>query len=355
MNSSAIYFDGKSSTPQNIQLSFDTIRGVLTISAPSFQKRINLLETKSVKNANHLTLQFGEDQVQQIKIDDLKFIDTIQKYLKRNNQINWYDKLIAYSTGTHIILSLLFLSFIGALYFYFVPLIAEKAVAIIPEEYDYQMSGLFIDEYLESEIVDAKKTKLLNDFSKELDLNNTKPLKFTVIESSLVNAFALPDGNIVVYTGLLNELKSANELVGLIGHEASHVNRRHSMKMLCRNLSGYLFISAVFNDVNGITAVIGDNIHSLQSMSYSRTFEKEADIDALAILNRNKIDPNGMLQLFERLEDNSIVQIPEFLSSHPITSERSNYIKELIKKNEYEVKENKRINALFVKMKKDSN
>ena len=46
MNSSAIYFDGKSSTPQKIQLSFDTIRGVLTINAPSFQKRINLFGDK---------------------------------------------------------------------------------------------------------------------------------------------------------------------------------------------------------------------------------------------------------------------------------------------------------------------
>lgn len=355
MNSNAIYFDGKSSTPQNIQLSLDNIRGVLTFSTPSFQKRIGLLETKIVKNGNQIILLFGDEPVQQIKIDDQKFIDAIQKHLKRNNQNNWYDKLVSLNFGTHILLSLLFLSFIGLSYFYFVPFVAEKAVAIIPEEYDNKISGLFIEEYLESEIVDEEKTKLLNDFSKELNLNNTKPLKFTVIESSLVNAFALPDGNIVVFTGLLNELENSSELAGLIGHEASHVNRRHSMKMLCRNLSGYLFISAIFNDVNGITAVIGDNIHSLQSMSYSRTFEKEADIDALAILKKNKIDPNGMLQLFERLESHSSIEIPEFLSSHPITSERSNYIKELIKEKKYEVEKNEKINAIFIKMKKDSN
>lgn len=352
---SAIFFDGKSSTPQNIQLSLDSIRGVLTFSTPSFQKRIKLSETKIEKLGNQLILLFGEDPIQQIKIEDYKLIDEIKRFLKRNNHNTWYDKLIGLNISSHIILALIFLSFVGVLYFYFVPFIAEKAVAIIPEEYDDKMSGLFIDEYLESEVVDAKKTKLLNDFSKELSLNNTKPLKFTVIESSLVNAFALPDGNIIVFTGLLDELKSENELVGLIGHEASHVNRRHSMKMLCRNLSGYLFISAIFNDVNGITAVIGDNIHSLQSMSYSRTFEKEADIDALAILKKNKIDPNGMLQLFERLESHSSIEIPEFLSSHPITSERSNYIKALIKEKKYEVEKNEKINAIFIKMKKDSN
>ena len=355
MNTTAVYFDGRSSTPQNIQLSFDSIRGVLSFSTPFFQEKVKLSETKINKKGNCLILLFGEEPVQQIKIEDLKFIDGIKKYSKINNQNNWYEKLIGLNIGTHIVLSLLFLSFIGALYFYFVPFIAEKAVSIIPEEYDNQVSGTFFNEYLESEIVDVNKTKLLNDFGNELDLNNTKKLKFTVVESSLVNAFALPDGNIVVFTGLLDELKNTNELVGLIGHEASHVNRRHSMKMLCRNLSGYLFISAVFNDVNGITAVIGDNIHNLQSMSYSRNFEKEADIDALNILKKNRIDPNGMLLLFERLENNSSIEIPEFLSSHPVTSERSNYIKELIRKKPYSFEKNEKLNKLFVKIKEDSN
>ena len=167
-----------------------------------------------------------------------------------------------------------------------------------------------------------------------------------------LNAFALPDGNIVVFTGIIDAVENANELSGLIGHEAAHVNKRHSMKMLCRNLSGYLFISAVFNDVNGITAIIGDNIHSLQSMSYSRTFEKEADIEALEILQQNNIDPKGMLLLFDRLESHSVIEIPEFLSSHPITKERSNYIKELITKKKIKIVSNKKTEDLFKKLKK---
>jgi Zn-dependent protease with chaperone function len=354
MNTTAIYFDGKSSIPQDVQLTLDKTSGVLIFSTPSFKNRIVLSDVKTEKNGKFLLVLFENDPVQQIKIEDLKFQKELNNYLKINN--NWYDKIVNLNIGTHILLSILFLGFIGAIYFYGVPYIAEKAVNIIPEEYDNELSTLFFDEFIESEIVNQEKTKLLNDFSKELQLNNTKPLKFTVIESDMVNAFALPDGNIIVFTGIIDAIENSNELAGLIGHEAAHVNKRHSMKMLCRNLSGYLFISAVFNDINGITAIIGDNIHSLQSMSYSRTFEKEADIEALEILQQNNIDPNGMLLLFDRLESHSLVEIPEFLSSHPITKERSSYIKQLIKKESFKNIENKKLNNLFkqLKSKKDS-
>mgnify|MGYP000905264680 CR=1 FL=1 len=350
MNTTAIYFDGKSSIPQEIQLTLDKTSGVLSFSTPYFKKKINLSDVKTEKIGKFLLVLFEEDSIQQIKIEDLKFQKELSNYLKTNN--NWYDKIVSLNIGTHVVLSIVFLAFIGIIYFYGVPYIAEKTVDIIPEEYDNQLSTLFFEEFIESEIVNKEKTKLLNDFSKELQLNNTKPLKFTVIESDMVNAFALPDGNIVVFTGIIDAVENANELSGLIGHEAAHVNKRHSMKMLCRNLSGYLFISAVFNDVNGITAIIGDNIHSLQSMSYSRTFEKEADIEALEILQQNNIDPKGMLLLFDRLESHSVIEIPEFLSSHPITKERSNYIKELITKKKIKIVSNKKTEDLFKKLKK---
>lgn len=355
MTTSAIFFDGKSSTPQNIQITFDKTRAVLSFSTDLVQIKININEASIEKRGAILFLNFNEDLIQQIKIEDPKLINEIESFLKSNS--NWYTKVINLDIKYHVLFAIIFLGLIGSFYFYGVPIIAEKAVDLIPEEYDNELSSSFFDEYLEYEIVDTLKTKQLNDFSKQLHLNNTKPLKFTVIESDMVNAFALPDGNIVVFTGILDAIENPNELAGLIGHETAHVNRRHSMKMLCRNLSGYLFISAIFNDINGITAVIGDNIHSLQSMSYSRNFEKEADIDALKILQKNNIDPKGMLILFDRLENNHSIEIPEFLSSHPITKERSNYIKNLIAKDSFHKKENLKLNLIFeqLKNKKDSN
>ena len=166
-----------------------------------------------------------------------------------------------------------------------------------------------------------------------------------------MNAFALPDGHIVVYTGILNQMQHYDELVGLIAHEAIHVNNRHSMKMMCRNLSGYIFVSAVLSDVNGVMAIIGDNVHSLQSLSYSRQFEREADKEGFYLMKKNQVNPKGMTNLFNRLQANSDNLVPEFLSSHPITKERLNYITRLIKFNSYPVVEHPHLEELFKKLK----
>lgn len=351
MTVTAIYYDGVSSSPQNIELSFNQSQGVLVYSTPSFQKRIRISETKVETFGSALNVLFGENPLQQIKIEDRKLIDQIKAYRKQNGQIDWYQRAVSLNFPLLITLSITFLALVGVGYFWGIPWVAEKAVVAIPEEYDNSLGSTFFEQYIKNDSVNVEKTKLLNQFAQELKLNNTKKLHFTVVESEIVNAFALPDGNIVVYSGLLNTLEKPEELVGLIGHESSHVNQRHSMKMLCRNLSGYLLISTVFNDVNGITAIIGENVHSLQNLSYSRKFESQADQDAVAIMEQNHVDPKGMLELFDRLQSAQDIEMPELLSSHPITRERAHNIERIINEKSFTVVENSKLEALFQKLK----
>jgi predicted Zn-dependent protease len=279
------------------------------------------------------------------------FIGEFVNFMKRYGHVGLYQRLIELGFKAHLLIALVLLTLIIAGYFFALPGIAEKAAVLIPESYDNQMGQLFFDEFSERSTIDSSKTALLNNYAERLDLKNKKPLKFTVIESSTVNAFALPDGNIIVFTGLLDLMKSHEELAALISHEVVHVNNRHSMKMLCRNLAGYLFISVVLTDVNGIMAVIGDNVHSLQSLSYSRQFEREADTQGLELLAFNQIDPKGMVSLFEGLQSKAELLLPEFLSSHPITRERIDYIEKQIGSKTYSYKKNEQLDELFMKIK----
>lgn len=351
MNTTAVFYDGVSSAPQTIAITFKQSQGVLDFSTPSFQKSVRLTDAKVERFGSALNLLFGENPLQQIKIEDEKLIRQINAYRKEKGQIGWYQHFTGLDFSLHLVLAVAFLGLVGLGYFYGVPWVAEKAVAAIPEEYDTSIGNTFFEQYITTESVNTEKTKLLNQFAQELQLKNTKKLHFTVVESEIVNAFALPNGNIVVYSGLLNSIEKPEELVGLIGHETSHVNQRHSMKMLCRNLSGYILISTVFNDVNGITAIIGENLHSLQSLSYSRKFEKQADYDAITIMEQNHVDPNGMLQLFSRLESEHGIEIPELLSSHPVTAERKQYIQEVIKEKPFTVVKNQKLTAIFEALK----
>lgn len=348
-----IFFDGKSAIPQPCSMVLDTQKGMLLFETETGYQEQWLLSAVSFENfGNSLQLQKqSADGFAILKITNTTFAAAIQKFRKENNHINWYEKLLASGFKMHLVLAMVIFSLIGLTYFYVIPWVGEKSVALIPESYDDTLSGTFISDNLLFSEAESKKTKTLNAFAKDLQLNNKKNLKFIFVEEDIVNAFALPDGTIVVYSGIVNKMKNYDELVALLGHEAAHVNHRHSMKMLCRNLSGYLFISAILGDANGIMATIGDNVNSFQSLSFSREFEQEADREGFAIVIKNKVNPNGMLNLFKRLQNEGNTIIPEFLSSHPVTQQRIATTKALVKTSQYQVKENVKLNQLFQQLK----
>ena len=348
-----IFFDGKSAIPQPCSMVLDTQKGMLLFETETGYQEQWLLSAVSFENfGNSLQLQKqSADGFAILKITNTTFAAAIQKFRKENNHINWYEKLLASGFKMHLVLAMVIFSLIGLTYFYVIPWVGEKSVALIPESYDDTLSATFISDNLLFSEAESKKTKALNAFAKDLQLNNKKNLKFIFVEEDIVNAFALPDGTIVVYSGIVNKMKNYDELVALLGHEAAHVNHRHSMKMLCRNLSGYLFISAILGDANGIMATIGDNVNSFQSLSFSREFEQEADREGFAIVIKNKVNPNGMLNLFKRLQNEGNTIIPEFLSSHPVTQQRIATTKALVKTSQYQVKENVKLNQLFQQLK----
>lgn len=340
IQTTGVYFDGISSVSQLIEVSLDDQQIVFTTNDNQINRWL-VTDIHFEHPGNTLEMRLGENQTAFIKITDSEFIQVFIAQLHHSGHIGWYYKVLHLGMKAYISIAVTLLAMIVCGYMFVVPWIAEKAVLIIPEKYDNALANEFLLQYMTENETDSVKTIMLNNFAHELRLDNKKPLHFTVVKSSTVNAFALPDGTIVVYTGLIDLMKNYDELAGLIGHEVVHVNNRHSMKMLCRNLSGYIFISVMFSDVNGIMAVIADNAHNLQSLSYSRQFEKEADEEGTQLMIKNNIDPHGMTLLFSRLKSEEKVDIPAFISTHPMTDDRISYIDKLIKK--YPVKQHRNV------------
>jgi len=348
-----LFYDGQSSASQKIELFFDTDKKVLFFENRNGERQ-NWILIDTIVNINGqiLNFQHGDNPVQSINIEEKDFVSYLILFRKNSGHINWYQKLIGMGFKAHVVLATLILGIVGLSYIYAIPWVAEKSVVLIPKEYDDDLGSMFFKQNMIFNNIDIHKTNALNQFAKELKLNNTKKLKFTVVNSSVVNAFALPDGNIVVFSGILDSMNSYDELVGLLGHEVAHVNNRHSMKMLCRNLSGYIFVSAILGDVNGIMAVVGDNVNTLQSLSFSREFERQSDLEGFEILSTNKINPYGMLNLFKRLqEEEQDISMPEFLSSHPVTIERIKFIKKLIQTRPFYFTDNPKLKTLFKEIK----
>lgn len=347
------YYDGVSSEPQAIEIVLEEGNGNLKFEFPVSGSSIwKVGEIALERSGMAVYLRTSSNAVSFVKIDNEAFITALYAQQRLHGHLSWYQRLLNLGLPIHITIGVTLLALIAGAYIYILPWVGEKSVLLIPESYDNEIGNNFYAEYSRYNTIDSVKTADLNLFAQQLTLNNTKGLNFVVVQDATVNAFALPDGHIVVFTGILDKLKSYDELAGLLSHEVVHINNRHSMKMLCRNLTGYLFISVLLSDVNGIMAIIGENIRNLHSLSYSRQFEKEADMHGLDLLSNNCVDPMGMTRLLSRLHAEELnINIPAFLSSHPITDDRMAYIEKQILSGNYQVQDNPELKEIFERLK----
>jgi len=143
--------------------------------------------------------------------------------------------------------------------------------------------------------------------------------KVTVVEGKDINAFALPGGQIVVYTALIKEAKSAEQIAGVLAHEMSHATLRHGIERIGQSIGVIAAIQLLVGDVGGLLALGGQVAQTSILTSYSRTAETEADLEGVRMLHAAKIDPQAMAEFFKMLEE-KMGDLPDavaWISTHP--------------------------------------
>ncbi len=152
-------------------------------------------------------------------------------------------------------------------------------------------------------------------------------IKLHIIKKDEVNAFAIPDDNLILYTGLINECLSPEELAGVLGHEIAHMEKNHVMKKLIKEIGLSVLISMASGS-NG--TIIQETFKTLTSTAYDRTLESEADLISVKYLQKADIDFRPFADFLFRLslEESSIQQSMQLLSSHPASEERAKAILE---------------------------
>jgi predicted Zn-dependent protease len=215
------------------------------------------------------------------------------------------------------------------LYFVFLPWVGEKAASLIPEDVEMQLGKSVSDQFISEGGSGKKADSLINAFAGRIDFGTTYSLNVHVLKSHEINAFAVPGGNIFVYTGIIEKMDSYEELVALLGHEASHVKKRHSLKSICRSAASGFFIAAMFGDISGISAGIISQADEFRQLQYSRELETEADLEGLKVMHENDIDGQGMVRLLQLLEKEAerMPRLMKYVSTHPETEERIAVVK----------------------------
>ncbi len=145
--------------------------------------------------------------------------------------------------------------------------------------------------------------------------------KIIVIENEMINAFTLPGGNIFVYTGLIKFSEHPEELAAVLAHEIGHVEKRHVVSKLIKELGLSIMLSVLTGGDNVLTREIGRT--ALASV-FDRKQEEEADMFALELLEKSKINPKIMATFFRRLNDKlgNYNESLELLMSHPHNNSR---------------------------------
>jgi len=156
-------------------------------------------------------------------------------------------------------------------------------------------------------------------------------IKIHIVENAEVNAFALPNKHLVIYTGLIKSSENESELSGVICHELAHIELKHVMKKLIKEVGLSVLISMTTNNTGGET--IRQTTKMLSSSAYDRKLEKEADLKAIEYLTKSGINPLGFADFLNRLagKEPDAQKYLTWISTHPDSKERADYIKQSTK------------------------
>jgi Zn-dependent protease with chaperone function len=304
----------------------------------SFDSSLQSTRVSHVKESSAKLMVAGKDALQ--------FIQEAQAEQSKP----WHKKYSTRQWGRNL---LILLGISGALvtaFLLIVPWLSERLASTISIKTEEQLGDAVYDALALSAGEDKEASLVLNDFFDAMDVPTAYNVRITVVKNDIVNAFALPGGNIVVYTGLLKELKTYPELAALLSHEFTHVNNRHSTRSIFRRLGSRVFISLLLGNFGSVTSVLIDQADQFKSLNYSRKLEKEADMEGLALLKERSIDPEGFTALFKHLKAAAPVSsLPEFLGSHPDIDTRIAYIREASVHTQ--VEENAQLKSIFEKIK----
>ena len=156
-----------------------------------------------------------------------------------------------------------------------------------------------------------------------------------IIESDDLNAFCMPGGKIIFFTGLINQLKlSDSEIAIVMGHEIAHALREHSREQVSQAIAAQAAIgigAAFFGFGQGAANLAGAGYEALVATRFSRSDESEADTIGLELAARAGYDPRAGVSLWQKMmKAKNGSAPPEFLSSHPADANRVQQIEKLL-------------------------
>ena len=214
------------------------------------------------------------------------------------------------------------------------PRVADRAARLVPNEWEAAFGErlvkpvvrqlAWLDDTETAAFCTAPRGRdALAGLSRRLAPAGTSDrFRIRIVNLEMINAFALPGGQILITDGLLRFARSPDEVAGVLAHEMGHVIHRHTTAAMIEALGLAFLFGVMLGDLG--TGTIGWAGETLIGLSFRRDAEAQADRSAIELLRRAGVSSRGLADFFERLEEKA-GEVPSFLrplTTHPPTASR---------------------------------
>lgn len=325
---SGIYYDGRSSQGQPVSVALHE-HSTLTIRGDALQREVALqsvdISARLGNTVRSVTLPDGAT----IETTEHTALDELAQRMGQGQGLRWVHALESNwraALGATAVLAVLF----GVGIVWGIPLLAERAARAIPDKMAYDIgSGTLavLDRSVleESGLNETRRDELRKSFSVVADEYPDLPLHLVFRQGVGANAFALPDGTVVLTDELVELAKNDEQIVSVLAHEVGHVHHRHGLRMALESSVVVLLVSTYVGDVSQLTTLSATLPGVYAQARYSRSHETEADSFALQYMDQAHIPHQRFADILCALSAAHKQEQPsgfDYLASHPPTEER---------------------------------
>ncbi|QMU59475.1 MAG: M48 family metalloprotease [Boseongicola sp.] len=331
----ADFFDGRSAKAQRVAFEIDDRTRALTIrpvdAPPEHWKIADLREVPDQADASRLILTTTDRALTRLILTDSESIVVLRQRapkLSVRPPARGRGRVMAWAAGA--------VAAVFAIVFLLVPVMADQLAKVLPTRGEQALGEATLEQI---------RSALSNDFTGFVSVCSTPegdqaiatmlatlegdgldlpyPIQITVLDHSLVNAFALPGGQVVFFRGILDMAEGPDEIAAVLAHEIGHVAARDPTRIALRSAGSLGVLGLLFGDFAGGAAVLF-LVEQLIQADYSREAEAAADNYGIDLLLKAGIDPAALGTLFQRMQEEygEAEGIAAHFTSHPALGDR---------------------------------
>lgn len=325
-----LYFDGDTAVGQQVSVSVDESACALVMAGTSERLHWPLSDIRllpDLAGRDQLVLRLRDDAVARLVLTDARILARLPDAhrraptAKRGRLLAWAVAAVA---SVALIITVL------------VPTMADQLADYIPPEGERALGETTLNQIRQALDETGMGTPVplcsapegvaaLDKMQARLAaaLPAQTPLTVHVLDHKMLNAFALPGGYVVFFSGLIKAADTPEEVAAVFAHEIGHVVSRDPTRHALRSAGSIGVLGLLLGDFAGGAAVLFLTEQLIRA-SYSRDAEAAADQFGQSLLIQAEIDPSAMGVFFQRLKDKYGERegILEHFASHPALSDR---------------------------------